>query len=188
MGMRSPNARSVQGGPRVRCRAIGADGHGTRPGFFVYRSAATPRRGTGRRTWPVPSRVGISRLVTTQSNLPTMMVRCVVGAMARLSPRHRCCVLPASLRRGRPQPDWCRPCRFVRSLSVHRPEFAPPHRGCILLAVAVPSRLRTHATAPCYTPLNDGWFQRCNRGYVVVVEPSSDTPVGLPSGQRTHHA
>jgi hypothetical protein len=68
----------------------------------------------------------------------------------------------------------------VRSTSsVPRPELAPPRRGCILRAVATLLSLRTHATALCYIPLNEG-ARECNRGYVVVTEPSSDTPVVMP--------
>jgi hypothetical protein len=52
-------------------------------------------------------------------------------------------------------PVTCRPCRSVRSLSVRRPGLSPPRRSCILLAIAAPLRLRTHATAPCYSSLND---------------------------------
>jgi hypothetical protein len=43
------------------------------------------------------------------------------------------------------------------SLSVRRPEPSPHRRSCILLAAAWLLSLRTHATAPCYTPLNDGF-------------------------------
>jgi hypothetical protein len=59
-------------------------------------------------------------------------------------------------------------------------ELHPAGRRCALKAPYPRHRPLLHS-------LERG-FQRCNRGYVVAVEPSSDTPVGLPSGQRTHHA
>jgi len=66
----------------------------------------------------------------------------------------------------------------VRSTSsVPRPELPPHRRRCLRLAVA-----GHHGSLLQFFERS---FQRCNRGYVVVAEPSSDTPVGLPSGQRT---
>jgi hypothetical protein len=125
-----------------------------------------------------------------RSNLPTMMVRCVVGAMTRRSPRRRCCVLPAIAdgRDGVGRRTWPVPSRFAiepavtdRPLLVGTPtrtRAAPSelHPGT---AAAQPLRLRTRHTALCYVPFNEGGRER-NRGYVVVTEPSPDTPVGLP--------
>jgi hypothetical protein len=66
-----------------------------------------------------------------------------------------------------------------RSLSVRRPGLSPHRRSCILLAAASLLRLRTRHTALCCAPFNEGGRER-NRGYVVVTEPSSDTPVVMP--------
>jgi hypothetical protein len=83
-----------------------------------------------------------------------MMVRCVVGVMARHSPRHRSCVLPTIASAATTAP---------RSLSVRRPERSPPRRSCILLAAASLLRLRTRHTALCYFPFNER-SKKCNRG------------------------
>ena len=136
--------------------------------------------------------------------------------MTRRSPRHRCCVLPvivSATTGSAAEPGRCHhgsqsslPSLTVCSLSVRRPALAPPRRGCILLAAAQPLRLRTRHTAPCYIPLNEGERERNSvragisqdapipilalGGRAVTAgraaEPSSDTPVGLPSDQRTH--
>jgi hypothetical protein len=94
-GIRSLAHALHKGGVGVRCMTIGAGGNGTRPGFFVY---VTRRRrdGVGRQSRPVSSPIPLRDLTARDrtSNLPTMMVRRVVGAMTRHSPRHRSCVLP----------------------------------------------------------------------------------------------
>jgi hypothetical protein len=158
------------------------------PPTFRLRDMAAPRR--DQPSTPAGAvTTGESRPVTAGES--PLMVRCVVGAVARARlHRHRCRILPVAVSAAtgisrciRPVPT--RP--FRRSLSVRRPGLSPRRRSCILLAAASLLRLRTRHTAPCYIPFNGGGRER-NRGYVAVAEPSSDTPVGLPSGQRTHQA
>jgi hypothetical protein len=70
---------------------------------------------------------------------------------------------------------------------------APPLLlGTPTQALAAPSELHPAGRHPALTPpypayrpllqFFERWFQRCNRGYVVVAEPSSDTPVVMPPG------
>src|SRR3954469_13876845 len=123
----------------------------------------------------MPSRVGISRLVTTQSNLPTMMVRCVVGAMTRaLTPRHQCCVQPAIAdgRDGISRRTWPVPSRFaVEPAVTDRPLLV----GTPTRARAAPSELHPAGRRPALTPpypayrpllqLFERSFQRCNTAF-----------------------
>jgi hypothetical protein len=85
----------------------------------------------------------------------------------------------------------------VRSTSsVPRPELSPPRRSCILLAAARPLRLRTHATAPCYTPLNDGsrdvteamWWWRNHPPIRQLSCRPVCFPVGYPDSSSFKHA
>jgi hypothetical protein len=56
--------------------------------------------------------------------------------------------------------------------SIPRPDLPPHRRRCLQLAVA-----GHHDSLLQFFQRS---FQRCNRGYVVVTEPSSDTPVVMP--------
>ena len=58
--------------------------------------------------------------------------------------------------------------------SIPRPDLPPHRRRCLQLAVA-----GHHDSLLQFFQRS---FQRCNRGYVVAAEPSSDTSVVMPPG------
>jgi hypothetical protein len=110
------------------------------------------------------------------------------GAITRLLPRHRSCILPttaiAAMGR-RPTPAGAITVRS-RACRVWPADIV----GTPTRALAAPSELhpagRRHAPTPPYHTLRpsvtslERSFQRCNRGYVVAAEPFSDTPVVMP--------
>jgi hypothetical protein len=120
--------------------AIGAAGHGTRPGFFVY---VTRRRdGVGRQSRPVSSPIPLRDLTARDrtSNLPTMPLLVGTPTRARAAPAE---LHPAG-----------RHCALKPPYPRHGPLLHSLQRTC----KRVKQRLRDAA------------------------EPSSDTPVVMPSG------
>ena len=157
---------------------------GPAPASAVVYVTCQRHDGVSRRPRPVPSRFGISRLVTAQSNLPTTMVRCVVGAMARaLTPTSMLC--PARHRQRRDGVS-----RRTRPVADHA---GPPLLvGTPTRALAAPSELhpagRRIALKPPY-PRHRPLLRSLERTWkgvkqrlCDVAEPSSDTPVVMPSG------
>jgi hypothetical protein len=149
-GIKESRPRIIRGGRPVRWMRSVPPAHGTRSAIATMWLAADPgrchrRAAVSRRTRPAPS-----RFVTAQSGLPSVMVRCVVGAMTRLPSRHRCCVLPATA-----GATTCRPPHPRR----RRPSAGPAGHGRPLgivgtptRALAAPSELHPAGRRPALTP------------------------------------
>jgi hypothetical protein len=163
---KSLNARSIRGVPGSVAGRSAPPAHGTRSGqrqLFVYVTWPTPRRDQPSPPAGVVTLRDLTardrRRVEPADHDGPLCRRCRGPSSCTDIDAVSCPPAPAPRRGRRPHPVTA-PRMVRRSLSIRRPELAPPRRGCILRAVATLLSLRTRHTALCYVPLNERASER----------------------------